>query len=167
MKCSLLRILSLAAGPALWAQQAMDPEFASSVKEWTTRPEFSSPLVNHLPKAAGVPTPKDVLGYHIGQPKKLTRTADIYRYYRALEQATPRVKVMSIGRTDEGRECIVVAVSDAAAIRDLDRYRGYLAQLADPRQLSEDAATDIVAKPNPSITSWPGCTRPRPDRRRC
>ncbi len=149
MKCSLLRILSLAAGPALWAQQAMDPEFASSVKEWTTRPEFSSPLVNHLPKAAGVPTPKDVLGYHIGQPKKLTHTADIYRYYRALEQATPRVKVMSIGRTDEGRECIVVAVSDAAAIGDLDRYRGYLAQLADPRQLSEDAATDIVAKAKP------------------
>ncbi len=33
--------------------------------------------------------------------------------------------------------------------RDLERYRGYLAQLADPRQLSEDAATDIVAKAKP------------------
>ena len=139
----------LALAPALMAQQAMDQDFARSVKEWTTRPEFSSPLVDHLPKAAGVPSPKDVLGYHIGQPKKLTRTADIYRYYRALEKASPRVKVMTIGRTDEGRECLVVAVSDEAAIRDLDRYRGYLAQLADPRRLSEDEARAIVAQAKP------------------
>ena len=27
-----------------------DPDFARAVKEWTTRPEFSSPLVDHLPK---------------------------------------------------------------------------------------------------------------------
>jgi hypothetical protein len=127
----------------------MDPDFARSVKEWTTRPEFSSPLVDHLPKAAGVPSPKDVLGYYIGQPQKLTRTADIYRYYRALERATPRVKVMTIGRTDEGRECVVVAISDEAAIRELDRYRGYLGQLADPRKLSEAVAAEIIGNAKP------------------
>ena len=32
-----------------------DPDFARSVKEWTTRPEFSSPLVDHLPKVGGRP----------------------------------------------------------------------------------------------------------------
>ena len=26
-----------------------DPDFAKAVKEWTTKPEFSSPLVDHLP----------------------------------------------------------------------------------------------------------------------
>lgn len=137
-------------GSALLAQQQeMDQDFARSVKEWTTRPEFSSPLVDHLPKAAGIPNPKDVLGYHIGQPQKLTRTADIYRYYRALEKATPRVKVMNIGVTDEGRECLVVAISDEAAIRDLELYRGYLGQLADPRRLSEPGAAEIIAKAKP------------------
>ena len=40
-------------------------------------PEFMSPLVDHLPKAAGVPTPKDVLGYYVGAPKKLTHVADL------------------------------------------------------------------------------------------
>ena len=55
--------------------QMLDDDFAASVKAWTTRPEFSSPLVDHLPKIAGVPAPKDVLGYHIGQPKKLTHTS--------------------------------------------------------------------------------------------
>src|ERR1700716_1007339 len=80
-----------------------DPDFARAVKEWTTRPEFSSPLVDHLPKAAGIPSPKDVLGNHIGAPKKLTYYADILRYYRALAAASPRVKIMNTGKTDEGR----------------------------------------------------------------
>ena len=33
-----------------------DPEFARLVKEWTTKQEFSSPLVDHLPKGVGVPS---------------------------------------------------------------------------------------------------------------
>ena len=56
-----------------------DPDFARAVKEWTTKPEFSSPLVDHLPKVAGVPSPKDVLGHHIGEPKKLTYYGDIVK----------------------------------------------------------------------------------------
>jgi len=52
--------------------QTQDEDFAKSVAEWTTRPEFISPLVDHLPKVEGVPSPKDVLGYHVGAPKKLT-----------------------------------------------------------------------------------------------
>src|SRR5262245_41483652 len=66
-----------------------DEDFARSVKGWTTRPEFMSPLVDHLPKVVGIPSPKDVLGHHIGEPKKLTYYADILRYYRALAGATP------------------------------------------------------------------------------
>src|SRR5476651_1141425 len=68
------------------ARPVDDPEFARLVKEWTTKPEFSSPLVDHLPKVAGVPSPKDILGHHIGEPKKLTYYADILKYYRALAE---------------------------------------------------------------------------------
>src|SRR5678815_3989680 len=76
--------------PAAFAQagQAQDEEYAKLVKEWTTKPEFMTPLVDHLPKVAGVPTPKAVLGYHIGTPKKLTRTAEIGKFYRALAAAS-------------------------------------------------------------------------------
>src|SRR5206468_12425210 len=87
-----------------------DPDFSLAVREWTTRPEFISPLVDHLPKAAGVPSPKDVLGHHIGEPRKLTYYADILRYYRALAEGSPRVKLLPIGRSNEGRELVVVFV---------------------------------------------------------
>jgi Zinc carboxypeptidase len=128
------------------AQQPQDPDFALQVKQWTTRPEFLSPLTDHLPKSATIPSPKDVLGYYIGTPKKLTHTADLLRYYRALASASPRVKIIPAGRTDEGREQVVVAISDEDAIRNLDTYRGYLAKLADPRGLTDDQAKPILAQ---------------------
>ena len=58
------------------AAQATDPEFAKLVKEWTTRPEFSSPLVDFLPLKKGIPTPKDVLGRYVGAPNRLTSVAE-------------------------------------------------------------------------------------------
>src|SRR5436189_3315958 len=117
-----------------------DEEFARLVKEWTTRPEFLSPLVDHLPKAAGIPSPKDVLGHHIGEPKKLTYYADILSYYRALAAKSPRVTVVPVGKTDEGRELVVVFVGSDESISNLDAYRGYLGQLADPRRMTESQA---------------------------
>jgi hypothetical protein len=137
-----------AAGPGA-SHPGTDEEFARLVREWTTRPEFLSPLVDHLPKVAGVPSPKDVLGYHIGQPKKLTYYADILKYYRALAAASPRVRVVTIGKSDEGRECVVVFVGSEDAIANLDRYRGYLGQLADPRPLTDAQAMEVVAKAKP------------------
>src|SRR5260221_6557239 len=47
-----------------------DQDFARAVKEWTTKPEFTSPLVDHLPKVAAVPAPQDVLPQHIPAPRE-------------------------------------------------------------------------------------------------
>ena len=141
-----LALLSAVSAPA---QQARDEEFARLVKEWTTRPEFMSPLVDHLPKVPGVPAPKDILGYHVGTPKKLTATPEIYRYYRSLAAASPRVKVMTIGRTDEGRECLVVAVASEEAIKNLEQHRADLGRLADPRRLDEAQAREVIARVKP------------------
>jgi hypothetical protein len=130
-------------------KQAMDEEYARLVREWTTAPEYMSPLVDHLPKVAGVPTTKDVLGYYVGAPKKLTRTADLAKYYRALAAASKRVKLFPIGATDEGRECLVVAIADEETIRNLDTYKARLARLADPRGLSAEEAQQVIAQAKP------------------
>src|SRR6266496_6472851 len=153
MKLSRILLLSgVAAALAIFAQNAsqpQDPEYARLVKEWTTRPEFMSPLVDHLPKVSGIPSPKDVLGYYIGAPKKLTRVGNLGRYYRALAAASKRVKVISVATTDEGHECLITVISDEDTIRHLDTYKGYLAKLADPRGLSEPEAKRIVGLAKP------------------
>jgi hypothetical protein len=129
--------------------QAQDAGFEKLVRQWTTRPEFTSPLVDHLPEDTIVPSPEEFLGYHIGAPKKLTYYERIVSYYRALASASPRVKVESIGRTDEGRDFIVVYISSEGSIQNLEQYRGYLNQLADPRQTSDAQARTIIAKAKP------------------
>ncbi|HET7619815.1 MAG TPA: M14 family zinc carboxypeptidase [Vicinamibacterales bacterium] len=129
--------------------QPQDAEFARLVREWTTKPEFLSPLVDHLPKVAGVPSPKDVLGYYVGAPKKLTYYADMLKYYRALAAASPRVKVINIGTTDEGRECVIVYVGSDESIRNLDQEQRDLAQLADPRDITDAQAKTIIARAKP------------------
>jgi hypothetical protein len=130
-------------------KQTQDPDFAKAYAEWTGAAMFGSPLVDHLPKVQGIPTPKDVLGYHIGAPAKLTYYADILRYYRALAAATPRVKVETIGRSDEGRELVVVWVSSDANIAGLQRNRDNLKRIADPRGISEEQVKQVIAATKP------------------
>jgi len=79
-KSWLLSLLLCTGMAAIARSQTMDPDYAAKVKEWTTRPEFLSPLVDHLPKSADVPSPKDVLGYYIGEPKRLTYNTAVMKY---------------------------------------------------------------------------------------
>src|SRR6516162_4351351 len=118
--------------------QPVDDDYTRKILEYTTKPYFKSPLVDYLPASPTVPTPKAVLGDIAGAPGKLPYSADVYRYMRMLEKATPRVKVYSIGTTEEGREMIAVAVGSDKLIADLDQNRRRLAQLADPRLINMD-----------------------------
>jgi hypothetical protein len=131
-------------------KQTQDEEFARLAKEWSGESRFQSPLVDHLPLVKGIPTPKDVLGYYIGAPGKLTYYADILKYYRALEKAAPtRVKVESIGWTDEKREMVTVYISSDANMRNLAQNTANLGKLADPRGLSDVQIQQIIATTKP------------------
>jgi hypothetical protein len=141
--------LNVALPSLLAAQQQMDPDYAQSVKTWTTKPEFMSPLVDHLPKSATVPSPKDILGHHVGAPKKLTYYGELVTYYRALAAKSPRVKIFEIGKSDEGREQIVVFLGSEDTIKNLDSYKANLAKIADPRGLTPAQAHDLIAKTKP------------------
>ena len=157
LKSSLLLIPVFALSLTAQAQtpagvQPMDPDYAAQVKQWTTRPEFMSALVDHLPTSSTVPSPKAILGYNIGEPKRLTYYADVLRYYHALASASPRVKVIDIGKTEEGRESIIVFVGSEDSIANLETNRKNLARLADPRGLTNDQAREIIAHTKPIYT---------------
>src|SRR6266702_7740924 len=133
------------------ASQPVDDEYTKKIREYTTETFFKSPLTDYLPASATVPTPKTVLGDVAGAPGKLPYSAEVYRYMRMLEKASPRVKVFSIGTTEEGREMIAVAVSSEENLKRLEENRAKLAKLADPRtlQLSDAEADKIVAQAVP------------------
>jgi hypothetical protein len=137
--------------PARDPKQPIDEEYSKKIREYTTEPFFNSPLTDYLPASPNVPTPKAVLGDVAGAPGKLPYAEEVYRYMRLLEKASPRVKVFSIGTTEEGREMIAVAIASESLLAKLDENRARLNKLADPRTINlDDAEADrLVAQSFP------------------
>ena len=126
-------------------KQAVDEEYTKKIKEYTTAPYFNSPLVDYLPASKTVPTPQVVIGDIAGAPGKLPYSQEVHQYMRMVEKASPRVKVFSIGRSEEGREMIAVAVSSEANLAKLDENRARLGKLADPRTIGmNDTEADTL-----------------------
>jgi hypothetical protein len=141
--CCLLSALPLE------AQQAADEEYGKKIREFLRDPRITTELVDHLPASSTVPSPLKFHGRIVGTPGELTYAKDIHRYFRALDDASDRVLTWSIGETEEGREMIVLAVADEATIRDLQRYKGMLNALGDPRKTSEADARKLIAEAKP------------------
>jgi zinc carboxypeptidase len=120
--------------------QPIDQQYTDHIHKYTTDPSFISPLVDYLPASKTVPTPAKVLGDVSGAPDMLPYAEDVYKYFRLLEAASPRVKVFSIGHTEEGREMIAAAIGDAKLLAAAKENDARLAQLVDPRKIGLDDA---------------------------
>ncbi len=129
--------------------QAPDTAYARLIREYTSDPKFLAAAVAELPDHPTIPSPRDHFGTIIGAPGVMHRTAEIHGYMRALAAASPRIKVETIGRSEEGREIILVVIADEATMGKLDGYRAALARLADPRSLSAAQLDGVLdaAKP--------------------
>jgi hypothetical protein len=144
-------LASFAAAPLLSQQlnsnfardpaQPVDQQYTDLIHKYTTDPQFSSPLVDYLPASKTVPTPAKVLGDVSGAPDMLPYAEDVYKYFRMLEAASPSVKVVSIGHSEEGREMIAVAIASRASLALAPASSSGLAKLADPRTIKMDDAT--------------------------
>jgi hypothetical protein len=122
-------------------KQPIDQDYTQRIAKYTTLPELNSPLTDYLPASSAVPTPEKVLGDISGAPDILPYAEDVYRYFRMLESASPRVKVFTIGHTEEGREMVAVAVADESLLKNYKENDARLAKLADPRTINMNDAT--------------------------
>jgi Zinc carboxypeptidase len=128
---------------------ANNEEYSKKIREYTTQPYFLTELVDHLPASATVPSPDKILGHIVGAPDFLSYSKDIYRYYDELAKATPRVKVFRVGKSEEGRDFLLVAVSSEANIAHLEILRDMTAKLADPRKITEEDAQQLITTGKP------------------
>jgi hypothetical protein len=135
--------------------QPNDAEYTALIQKYLSDPRFSTELVDHLPASKTVPTPLKFLGTMPGQPGELYYSEDINRYYEALAKASPRAKLMKLGKSEEGRDMVVLAIGSEESIKDLGKYQQDLAALTDPRKTSEAEAQKLIhtSKPLYWITS--------------
>jgi len=150
LRFAFLWILSLNLIPA-FAQSPDVPEAGTSeaIKAATTDPHFISPLVDYVPQSVKVPSPEEFFGRIMGAPGELVGSEKAYSYARTLAAASPRVRVFTIGKSEEGRDIVMLAIADEAGIRDLDRLKAATAALADPRRTDQTAADKLITSSRP------------------
>jgi hypothetical protein len=163
--CALAIVASCA--PSIGAQttaksvaQPNDVEYTRLIKETLSDPRVTTELVDHLPASATVPTPLKFFGHIIGAYGQLDYAKDMNRYLAAIAKASPRAKYWTIGKTEEGRDMVVLAIADEETIKHLDRYRGMLNQLTDPRRTTEAQAQQLIHTAKPIYWATAGVHSP-------
>lgn len=94
------------------------------------------------PALAQVPSPEDVLGYPMGS--SVTDYGGLYRYLDAIEDS-PRLRISTFGETFEHRELILLTISSPDNLARLEDIQHSTRRLADPRELTEAEAAEIIA----------------------
>jgi hypothetical protein len=144
-------VLSL---PFLFAQSPSssdtpEPGSVEAIAKATTEPQFLSPWVSYLPASSNVPSPEKFYGRIMGAPGELVDSLQAYAYCRALAAASPRARVYTIGRSEEGRDIVLLAISDEKGIASLDQLKAATASLADPRKTDAASAEHLIADARP------------------
>jgi hypothetical protein len=125
--------------------QAVDVVSTDLIRSWTTMPEYTTPLVDHLPDHPTVVSPTDHFGYPIGRPGVLHRVEQIYGYFEQLAGSSPRVTFQLLGETEEANNLALVQVGSERNLARLEEIRLGLNALSDPRTTSRDEARRLIA----------------------
>jgi hypothetical protein len=94
--------------------------------------------------AGEIPSPHSVLGFRMGEDRKLADWTEIVGYFRRLDAASPRVQVEDFGPTTEGRPFLLVTISSEANLARLEELRQANLRLWDPRGLADDEARRLL-----------------------
>ena len=73
--------------------------------------------------AADIPTPQQFLGFRVGEDKKLARWEKIVEYMRVIANGSDRVKLRELGKTTNNNPFILLEISSADTIKNLDHFK--------------------------------------------
>lgn len=147
LTCLMLTVPVAAQNP--YAPDSPESGSVEAIAKAVTESRFNNPWVSYVPASETVVSPSSYLKHIVGAPGELSPVAAIHGYFRELARTSPRVRVEIIGRSDEGRDFLLVIVSDEDAIHDLERLKGAAAALADPRKTTPEEAEATIAAARP------------------
>lgn len=99
------------------------------------------------PVRAQLPSPESVLGFHVGEDRKLADWQQVLDYFQKLSAAAPdRVNFAEIGKSTLGKPFVVLTVSSARNMSRLNDFLDIQRRLADPRGLTADDAERLISQ---------------------
>jgi hypothetical protein len=90
--------------------------------------------------AQTIPSPKQHFGFAIGDDYQLATYTQTAAYFKKLAETSPRVKLVDIGKTEEGRTQYMLIISSPENLKNLDKYKAISQQLAHAEGLTDEQA---------------------------
>src|ERR1700722_9770650 len=97
----------------------------------------------NLPK---IPTPRDHFGFSIGDNYQLADYTQTEAYFKKLAASSDRLRLTVIGKTEEGRDQLMLIVSSPANLKLLDHYKDISQRLAHAEDLTDEQAHALAAE---------------------
>ena len=107
---------------------------------------LTAALAATRPVAAQVPDPVAFFGHEVGADFKLINYTDMTRYFRAVEGASDRVRLVDIGPTSYGQRMVMAVITSAANHARLDRLREISYTMAHPGELDRERAAALARR---------------------
>lgn len=101
-------------------------------------------LLGHEPTPSTVTAPKEHFGFNIGDDYCLANYKQLESYWKKIEKQTDRLKVVSIGKTEEGRDQLMAIVTSPANHARLATYRDIAKRMARAEGLTEADARKLA-----------------------
>ncbi len=95
---------------------------------------------------AQVPSPLQYFGFNIGDDYQLANFTQTEAYFKKVAAASDRVKMVSIGKTEEGRDQHMLIVTSPQNHRQLELYRDLSVRMARAEGISEEEARRLSKK---------------------
>ncbi|PSL04427.1 M14 family metallopeptidase [Cecembia rubra] len=111
---------------------------------WTRRGIFLLSLlilVANLSFAQKLPSPKEHFGFGMGDDYHISNYTSTEAYFKKLEEASTKAKLVSIGKTEEGREQWMMIVTSPENHANINKYKEISVKLA-----RAEGITDAEAK---------------------
>ena len=96
--------------------------------------------------AQRVPPPEEILGFKVGADFHLATYQQALEYFRALEKASPMIKLFEMGKTSMGKPMIYDVITSSENMAKLDRFKEISKKLALAKGLTDEEARRLAAE---------------------
>ncbi len=96
--------------------------------------------------APKVTTPKDALGFNIGDDYMVANYTQLEAYWKKLASESDRMKLVNMGKTEEGRDQWMAIITSPANLKNLDHYKQISARLAHAEGVTEEQAHQLAGE---------------------
>ena len=116
----------------------------------TTPAQTRSPTATAQPATARVTSPKQDWGHSVGDDYFLADYQQLIKEWHQFEQQSPRIHVVEIGKTAEGRPHLMAIITSPENYKKIDRYRQISAELSNAEGLT-DAQAHALAREGKAV----------------